>query len=50
MCRLSYSQPGGGCGSNNVHLGTAGAGRGLRSAGGWRSAGPGQTGEAHRDR
>lgn len=44
------SQPGGGGGSYGVHLWTAGAGRGLWTAGGRRSAGPGQTGEAHTDR
>lgn len=39
------SQPGCGCRPYGVHLWTAGAGRGLWTAGGWRSAGPGQTGE-----
>lgn len=38
-------QPGGGGGSNRVHLGAAGAGRGLGAAGGGRRAGPGQTGD-----
>uniref|UniRef100_A0A3Q3IV89 2-iminobutanoate/2-iminopropanoate deaminase n=1 Tax=Monopterus albus TaxID=43700 RepID=A0A3Q3IV89_MONAL len=36
-------QSGSGCGQNHVHLRSAGAGRGLWSAGRWRSAGPGQT-------
>lgn len=48
--RLCHLQPGGGGGSNHVHLGAAGAGRGLRSAGRWRRAGPGQTGEARTNR
>lgn len=49
VCVCCFFQPGGGCGQDHVHLWSAGAGRGVWSAGGWRSAGSGQKGEAHMD-
>lgn len=44
------TQPGGGGGQNHVRLGSNWDGRGLRSAGGWRSSGSDQTGDPQTER